>query len=204
MHAARMVVVVAALWTAACGGPDGGASPASVTRFDSAGVTVVENGALDLSLDLLVSPEPLLRIGELDGPEAYQLFEVSDVARLSDGAVAVANGGSRELLVYEADGAHRFTAGGAGRGPSEFQYPRALAIQPGDTIQVQDFVDRVFFGPDGSFVRRETRDRADFAGLAERLGGMSEGGLWTTAPGSRPSTTGARTRRNRVRSIARP
>ena len=164
---------------AACGGGTASSPDVSgVVVHDSAGVTIVENGALDLSKSLLATPEPTVQIGVVEGAEEYQLFRVSDIKRLSDGAIAVANGGSRELRIYEEDGTHRATAGGAGRGPSEFRYPRSLVILPGDTVQVQDFMDRVYFVPDGSFLRRDTGDQQAFAAVWEAAGGRSEGGQW--------------------------
>jgi hypothetical protein len=173
------VPVLACIGFVACGG-DVGSSPesAGVTVHDSAGVTIVENGTLDLTQSLLAAPEPTVQIGVLDGEEEYQFFQVAAIKRLSDGAIAVANGGSRELRIYEADGTHRATAGGAGRGPSEFRYPAALVILPGDTIQVQDFMDRVYFAPDGTFLRRESADQQAITRLWEAAGGRSEGGAW--------------------------
>ena len=167
-----------AILSIACGGPDSEAEPSGALVYDSAGVTIVENGVLNLDMSLLADPTPTLQIGVLDGSEEYQLFRVADIKRLSDGAIAVANAGSRELRIYEADGTHRATAGGAGQGPSEFRYPSALVILSGDTIQVQDRVDRVYFAPDGSFVRRETGDQRSFRAVWESMGGMSEGGQW--------------------------
>lgn len=161
----------------ACGPQEAARSPGVVVS-DSAGIRIVDNGVLDASLDLLATPEPILEIGVVDGPSEYQLFRVSDVGRLSDGGIVVANAGSREIRIYDPDGSHRATAGGAGQGPSEFRYPGALIILPGDTIQVQDFLDRVYFSADGSFIRRETMDHAAFAELWSGTGGSSEGGQW--------------------------
>lgn len=160
-----------------CGGERGPTSSVIVT--DSAGVKIVDNGELDPSLDLLASPVPILQIGVLDGAPELQLFEVSDVKRLSDGGIAVANAGSRELRIYNSDGSHRATAGGSGQGPGEFGYPEALFVLRGDTIRVQDRLDRVYFTASGEFVRRETFDRAKFSALWSATGESSEGGQWT-------------------------
>ena len=173
--------VVAVLAAAACAGGERTGGRTSFEVRDSAGVTILENGRPDLERTRLASPDPVVTIGVVDGAEEYQLFQVADVKRLSDGAIAVANGGSRELRIYEADGTHRATAGGPGEGPSEFRYPRALVILPGDTIQVQDFMDRALFAPDGSFVRRESVDGQTLLRVWERAGGQSEGGVWTPA-----------------------
>lgn len=146
---------------------------------DSAGIRIVQNGAPDPDRSILVGDGPTVEIGVVDGDDAYQLFRVSDARRLSDGGFAVANGGTRELRIYDADGTHRATAGGAGEGPSEFRYPRALAVLPGDTIRVDDFGDRVLFTAEGEFVRRETISRDDLHALFQQAGGFSEGGSWT-------------------------
>lgn len=145
---------------------------------DSAGVTIVDNGPLDLGRELLAAPEPVVEIGVVDGAEAYQLFEVTDAKRLPDGGFAVVNAGSRELKIYDASGAYRATAGGPGQGPSEFGYPVAVRALAADTVMVQDRTDRVYFTADGVFLRRTTTSRQDLMALNERTGGMSEGGYW--------------------------
>lgn len=144
---------------------------------DSAGIRIVENGPLDASLAVLAATEPEQVIGVVSGDEAYQLFRVSDVKRMADGGIAVANAGTRELRIYDAQGRHRATAGGPGRGPNEFRYPSAIRILSGDTLQVQDFLDRVYFTAAGEFIRRETNDRAVLAALAGP-DGFSEGATW--------------------------
>lgn len=174
----RAAISAVAALTAACGGGAPVPGDSGVVERDSAGVTIIENGALDRTRSLLAHPEPVLRIGVLEGAAAYQLFQVSDVKRLSDGAVAVANGGSRDVRIYEPDGTHRVTVGGAGEGPSEFRYPRALTILPGDTIEVVDFLDRVYFAPDGVFLRRETTSPQALSRVWQAIGGWSEGGEW--------------------------
>lgn len=160
-----------------CAAPDEVGLPRHSEIVDSAGVRIIGHGPLPAS-DPTSLHDPLVSIGVVDGPPEYQLFRVSDAKRLSDGAIAVTNGGTRELRIYEPDGTHRATAGGEGQGPSEFRYPIAMVILPGDTIQVQDRMDRVYFTSDGDFLRRETADRQAFADLAQAAGGVSEGGQW--------------------------
>lgn len=173
---ASIGLMISILFGACVGGERAGDSSVLIT--DSAGVRIVDNGTLDLSRDLLASPSPVLQIGVVAGAEDQQLFRVADVKRLSDGGIAVANGGSRELRIYNADGGHRATAGGAGGGPAEFTYPSALKVLAGDTIQVQDFMDRVYFTGSGEYARRETTDRGAFSALWAASGGSSEGGSW--------------------------
>lgn len=176
---AHAAAVVASSWimaSAGCAGADGGGGDGVVVR-DSAGVTIVENPALDPTRVLPLTLD--LSVGVVDGDPAYQLFQVSDLALLSDGGLAIANGGSREVRVYGPDGTHRTTFGGAGQGPSEFRYPIAVSVDAADTLRVQDRLDRVWFTADGAFVRREGTSYGD---LQELVGpnAASEGGYWLT------------------------
>ncbi len=175
----RYLVATAALAAAlaSCAGPDAGDRPVEVVVTDSAGITIIDNGVLP-EPDSVEVLRPTLEIGVREGDEAYQLFRVIDVKRLADGAIAVTNGGSRELRIYEADGTHRVTAGGRGEGPTEFRFPTGIVLRPGDKIQVQDFLDRVFFDHDGAFLGRETGDPQVVLELAQSMGGFSEGGRW--------------------------
>ena len=177
MHKETGASLVIAVVFAGCVGIERPAQ-SSVVVTDSAGITIVANGVLDDSRNLLASSSPALQLGVVAGAEEMQLYRVADVKRLSDGAIAVANGGSRELRIYNADGSHRATAGGAGRGPSEFGYPSSVTVLPGDTIQVEDFMDRVYFTANGDYVRRESADRGALAALWAANGGSSEGGSW--------------------------
>lgn len=160
-----------------CAGSDAGDQAVEVVVTDSAGITIIDNGVLP-EPDSVEVLRPTLEIGVREGDDTYQLFRVIDAKRLDDGAIAVTNGGSRELRIYEADGTHRVTAGGHGEGPSEFRFPTGIVLRAGDTIQVEDFMDRVFFGHDGAFLGRETGDRQILAELAQSMGGFSEGGRW--------------------------
>jgi len=160
----------------ACAEPRPPEAPGVIER-DSAGVRIVENPAASLGRELDVSPEPLLTVGVVEGAPEYQLFRVSAAARLSDGSIVVANGGSRDVRFYGPDGTHRATVGGPGQGPEEFRYPTAILVRPGDTVQVQDFMDRVTYAPDGTFLGRVTMDMGALqAAVGE--GAFSENGLW--------------------------
>lgn len=172
-----LAVILAGGLLSACGGQEEQAS-VGVVVTDSAGITIVDNGPLDATLVLETPSEPTLAIGVLEGATELQLFRVSDVKRLSDGSIAIANAGTQELRIFNADGSHRVTAGGSGQGPSEFRYPSALVVLPGDTVMVQDFLDRVYFTADGDFVRRTVMDWGAFQALWSETGGMSEGGQW--------------------------
>ena len=106
--------------------------------WDSAGVTIVENErpAPDSRLPWEIGAEPSLSIGAVDSEEADQLFQVTDAMRLPDGRIVIANSGSNELRVFNADGSHSATWGGRGEGPGEFisYSPTAVAAWPGDSV----------------------------------------------------------------------
>lgn len=118
-------------------GGDAGNGLRVVVR-DSAGVGIVENlaPAADSRLPWDFGTQPILVIGAVDSGEADQLFRVTDATRLEDGRIVIANAGSNELRVFNADGSHAGTWGGRGEGPGEFvsYSPSAVATWPGDSI----------------------------------------------------------------------
>ena len=121
-----------------CGGMgDASTQPRSVVR-DSAGVTIVENGrpAPDSRLGWQVSATPTVSIGVIEGDPNYELFGVTGATRLSDGRTVVANGGSNELKVFDAEGTYLASWGGSGEGPGEFgiMAPSGLQLWPGDSV----------------------------------------------------------------------
>lgn len=138
---------------------------------DSAGVTVVENAPLDENGQVGVGPgadglrlaaSPALEIGSVsgEGPEAFH--RIQGAVRLSDGRIAVADGGSGEIRIFGPDGEHIRSVGGPGGGPGEFTPSFggatglvALEGTAGDTLRAYDMMaSRVtVFAPDGSFVR---------------------------------------------------
>ncbi len=153
---------------AACEPPAVDAPTSSVTITDSAGITIIDNGEIDRTGSSITLSDSVLRIGVLSGAEEYQLFQVGDIKLLSDGAVVVANRGTREVKVFEADGTHRVTFGGRGEGPREFRSLSAVTILGNDTIQVQDLEDRALFTSDGTYLDRITRDVSGIQALVDR------------------------------------
>ncbi|HEX6041018.1 hypothetical protein [Longimicrobium sp.] len=142
---------------AACGGEAG--APGSVAR-DSAGVRIVQNDrpAWKDGAGWTVGDAPSLDVGVVDGEAAYQLDDVRAVARLADGRILVANGGSRELRIFGADGRHARTLGREGGGPGEFQRLSWAGAAPGDTLLAWDSDARrlTVFAPGGALVRTVT------------------------------------------------
>ncbi len=128
-----------ALCSVGCGdGTGNAANGPRVVVEDSAGVSIVLNAAPapDSRLPWEFGTQPSLSIGAVDSGEADQLFQVTDATRLADGRIVIANSGSNELRVFNADGSHAATGGGRGEGPGEFvsYSPSAVAIWPGDSI----------------------------------------------------------------------
>lgn len=125
---------------------------------DSAGVTIVQNDppAPDSRLPWQFGAQPSLSIGSVNSGEADELFRVQDATLLADGRIVIANAGSSELKVFNADGSHSGTWGRQGEGPGEFSSgPSAVTLWPGDSIAAPDpGGHRVsLFGMDGSHGR---------------------------------------------------
>lgn len=113
---------------------------------DSVGITIVENArpAADSRLPWELGAQPSLSIGSVDSGGADELYRVSDATRLGDGRIVIANSGSTELRVFNADGSHERTWGSRGEGPGEFSRdgPATVAPWPGDSIAASDAVRR--------------------------------------------------------------
>lgn len=139
---------------AACGGDAATAGPAV---RDSAGIRIVQNEAPAWreGRGWSLAERPELDIGVVEGEGAYQLDKVGKVARLSDGRIVVADGGSLELRFFSADGKHLVSAGRKGGGPGEFQAISWMAVAAGDSVLAWDpHASRLsVFSPDGRFVR---------------------------------------------------
>lgn len=168
---------LAVLLSAACGtGADSGPLPRSEVR-DSAGVTIVENErpVTGSRLGWRVGEAPAVSIGALEGDEAYQLFAVEDATRLSDGRIAVANGGTSEIRFYSADGDHLESWGGVGEGPGEFSQwdPEAVSEWPGDSIAAGAWWrgQIMVFDADGNHARTATLGEGYFSFLGLLPGG---------------------------------
>ncbi|MCI0434498.1 MAG: hypothetical protein L0271_12785 [Gemmatimonadetes bacterium] len=124
---------------------------------DSSGIRILESRAPLWSPgeEWRVVEPPRVEIGVDQGDEAYQLFDVKQALRMSDGSVVVLNGGTDELRWYDASGRHRLTTGGRGGGPGEFNVLEFMAVLPGDSILAYERVPprASIFGPTGVFVR---------------------------------------------------
>lgn len=110
------------------------------TIRDSAGIAIVENPdeALWAETDRWVLAEEL-RIGTARGDPTLEFAQISGIAELSDGRLAVLDAQAQELRIFSAGGAHLRTVGGAGSGPGEFG-PGAgpVLVGAGDRLFVPD------------------------------------------------------------------
>jgi hypothetical protein len=135
------ILLVAACVATGCGeGREADVAARGYQIRDSAGVTVVDNHAPEWNEETAwtLSSAPSLSIGAVDGPEAYQLFQVRAARRLASGEVLIANQGTSELRFYDAEGRHLWSAGREGDGPGEFRAMRGLWSLGPDSVLVSD------------------------------------------------------------------
>ncbi len=128
-----------AIAVSACGGDADTPEVRDVVVRDSAGITIVENGAAPTRPGIVLDTVAEVDIGERDDDDPdYQLFRVTHAVRRTDGAIVVANSGSSEIRVYDAAGAFLQRIGRDGAGPGEFEQLDWLALAKGDTILAFD------------------------------------------------------------------
>lgn len=87
-------------------------------------------------LEWTVGSEPTALIGTLDADEDASLYQVQDAARLSDGRIAVADGGlgRSRVSVFSPEGQHLGGFGRTGDGPGEFRWVTSLQAGPDDSV----------------------------------------------------------------------
>lgn len=179
--ALRLAVPMLAM--AACGaGTDGPTADLRPTVRDSAGVRIVEYGALPVETVPAWSAgsEPLLVLGSASGDEAQEFYQATRAVRTSDGGIAVANSGTGELRFFDARGAYAGAVGRSGQGPGEFQSLTLLGTLPGDSILLFDARNARFsmVGPERTVTRSYNPDGRP--ALSAR-GVLASG--WTVASG---------------------
>jgi hypothetical protein len=149
--------------------------------MDSAGVEIVTVSIVDEleSLRSDVATVPQLDLGVADSTDEQVLSGVVGAVRLSDGRVVVANGGTRELRVFDPDGELSDRVGRTGEGPGEFRSIGFLGVLRGDSILVYDgrLHRTSVFDADGTFI---TTVRVADAMLPYMVGVLNEAvlGAW--------------------------
>jgi len=166
---ALVVLAVAACGTEAPGEDDDPSSSGTFMQRDSAGVVIATTlgEAAWAVLDWEVDSLPDLDIGSGES-EQQTLFQVEGVRGLTEGGVAVVDGGSREIRYYDPQGQPLYNVGGEGEGPGEFRQPVYVLEAGSDSLLFWDRRLRRFqlFSEDGRFHRTVTvSDRRAISGL---------------------------------------
>ena len=121
---------------------------------DSAGIAIITSAApvLAATRALRIASEPTLVIGT--GNEApHQLSRVRGAARLADGSVVAADGGSTELRLFDAQGRFVRLLGRKGGGPGELPGLENVVHLRGDTLAVVVRIGRaVYYDGSGDFL----------------------------------------------------
>lgn len=168
---ARTDILSIAFVLGAC---DAGEPGPPVVRTDSAGVEIVHSGQADVD-QWQLSPEPMLHIGVVDGPEAEQFTRIIAAAWLSDDRIVGVNFSSPpEVRIFSPGGQHQVSMGGSGAGPGEFSAISLAARLPGDTLLVHDFWSArlTYFDPHGELLR--TRSLAEIVGEPATRWGLGD------------------------------
>ncbi|MFO8173409.1 MAG: HTH domain-containing protein [Longimicrobiales bacterium] len=149
--------LASALILASLLGCGSGSRDQGVVVWDSAGVAIVENaaGQWGEGEGWRVSPEPILSIGEIEGAEPYQFYDLRGAFRLTTGEIVVADFTSNQIRWFDAGGAFLRSVGRQGGGPEEFDGIVGMWRLPGDSLAVADFGnDRMtVLEPDGELAR---------------------------------------------------
>lgn len=135
-------MVLAGLLVVGCGGDSPGATV-------NAGIDTVA-GVEQLTYpetpgpQLLWSVDTVLVLGEAMAEPEYQ-FGMPEAAQLAGdgrGHIYIADSEGARVLEYDPDGRHVATYGREGEGPGELKRPLGVSIGPGDTVWVNDPVNR--------------------------------------------------------------
>jgi hypothetical protein len=127
-----------------------------VSQRDSAGIRIVESQAprWRAGEGWTVDPEPLIDLAESGTEATHAFYRIRDAARLSNGSIVVADGGSNEIRYFSAEGRFRFSVGRGGQGPGEFEFLLSLELLEADSLAAFDRAGRAtIIGADGEVTR---------------------------------------------------
>ncbi|MGH7459753.1 MAG: hypothetical protein ACREMA_01835 [Longimicrobiales bacterium] len=133
--------------------------PAGSVIWDSAGIIIVENDQTRprwrASEVWRITREPFVQIGSVESDSVYELHRPWHAWRLRDGSIAIANNGTNQVRLFDADGRHQRNLGGRGGGPGEFRDVWKVHELAGDSLLVIDLYGAIsVFGPDRRYERR--------------------------------------------------
>jgi hypothetical protein len=140
-----------------------------------------------------VADSPLLDIGSADGSPEYQFHRIEGVVRLPDGRIAVADGGSSEIRIYDDAGRFLNSTGGAGDAPGEYRMISAIGIGPGDSLWVFDYGNRRFTILSGDGTPQRTVSVGGFLSAAGAVGRLPDGSFVVKEGWGRPTGGNNRT-----------
>ena len=165
------------LLTVACGDTESTVPVERTAVRDSAGIRIVDNDPTGL-VPITVGGTPLLEIGSLDGG-ADELYQVTALVRGPDGRWFVANSGTNQVLIFDADGAPVGSFGGEGEGPGEFTSMSTLFMLGPDSLLAWDFRQRraSVFDLDGTLGRTFTPQPVEGQSSGSPVGVLSSGVL---------------------------
>lgn len=115
------------------------------TSRDSAGIRIVVSAVPDSASDVVavLDSQPLLVLGELDGPADEQFGRRVDARLLAD-AVAVLDPRNHRIVLFGFDGTLRRSIGQEGEGPGDMRQADRFLLTAGDSLVIWDYqLDRV-------------------------------------------------------------
>lgn len=164
------------------------ASPGVDVR-DSADVTLVEHGPIDLAgvPEWRLAPEPELEIGRVSGDPDYLLHDVFGALRRDDGSVVAI--WDNRVRAFGPDGRVLWAQGTEGDGPGAYRGAYQLAEVRGDSLVVWDA--RLFrfsvLSADGEFARAVS---VESRGAGQMPGAAGPGALLLSRARSEPNPDG--------------
>jgi hypothetical protein len=154
----------------------GGSRARAQSVRDSAGVRNVRYALADAPTQRwTIERAPVLEIGGADARGPTEFANVRGVVRLPDGRIAVANGATNEIRLFNARGAFQIALARTGAGPAEFSRLFRLYLI-GDTLAGVDADTRVqLFTTDGRFAGSLRPARREGTRTPRRVGMLRDG-----------------------------